>query len=159
VVAVPCLPIKYSHHRLHGTTPVRAARELTILPLPVPVTSREGRRGLGWNSVTTAIGTAARPARRLGRRLERRMDSHHITIRYNWIRITVFQMGRARLAARGTTLKSTTLAQPEARSRVLSVGPVRWPFSAWAATPARRAGTGRFFGDPISGSIKIFNHI
>jgi hypothetical protein len=37
----------------------------------------------------------------------------------------VFQMGRARLAARGTTLKSTTLARPEARLIVLSAGTTR----------------------------------
>jgi hypothetical protein len=52
----------------------------------------------------------------------------------------VFQMGRARLAARGTTLKSTVLAQSEAQSIVLSVGTARRYFSAWAATSARRAG-------------------
>jgi hypothetical protein len=39
--------------------------------------------------------------------------------------IIVFQMGRARFAARGTTLKSTALARPEARSIVLSAGPAR----------------------------------
>jgi hypothetical protein len=73
----------------------------------------------------------------------------------------VFQMGRARLASRGTTLKSTILARPEARSIVLSAGPARWPFSAWAATMARRAGPrhGPIFGGPIGGPIKIFNHI
>jgi hypothetical protein len=43
-----------------------------------------------------------------------------------------FQMGRARLAARGTTLKSTTLTRPETRSIVPSAGPARRPFSAWA---------------------------
>jgi hypothetical protein len=63
----------------------------------------------------------------------------------------VLQMGQARLAARGTTLKSTTLARPEARSIVLSAGPARWPLSAWAATPAWRAGPrhGPIFGGPI----------
>jgi hypothetical protein len=73
----------------------------------------------------------------------------------------VFQMGRARLTARGTALKSTTLARPEARLIVLSAGPARWPFSAWAATLARRAGPrhGPIFGGPIIGPIKIHNHI
>jgi hypothetical protein len=39
-------------------------------------------------------------------------------------------MGRAR----GTTLKSTALTRPEARSIVPSAGPARRPFSAWATT-------------------------
>jgi hypothetical protein len=69
---------------------------------------------------------------------------------------TVFQMGRARLTARGTALKSTTLARPEARLIVLSASPARWPFSAWAATLARRAGPRH---GPIIGPIKIHNHI
>jgi hypothetical protein len=75
--------------------------------------------------------------------------------------VIVFQMGRARLTARGTALKSTTLARPEARLIVLSAGPARWPFSAWAATLARRAGPrhGPIFGGPIIGLIKIHNHI
>jgi hypothetical protein len=51
-----------------------------------------------------------------------------------------FQMGRARLAARGTALKSTALTRLETRSIVPSAGPARQPFSAWAATSARRAG-------------------
>jgi hypothetical protein len=49
-------------------------------------------------------------------------------------------MGRARLTARGTALKSTTLTRLEARSIVPSASPPRRPFSAWAATSARRAG-------------------
>jgi hypothetical protein len=62
-----------------------------------------------------------------------------------------FQMGRARLAARGTTLKSTALARPETRSIVPSAGPARRPFSAWAATSARRASPRH---DPIQGGPK-----
>jgi hypothetical protein len=48
-------------------------------------------------------------------------------------------MGRARLAARDTTRKSTTLARSEARSIVLSASMTRHPFSAWAATSAHSA--------------------
>jgi hypothetical protein len=51
----------------------------------------------------------------------------------------VFQIGRARFAARGTTLKSTALARPEARSIVLSAGPRHGPI----------------FAGPISGPIII----
>jgi hypothetical protein len=60
-------------------------------------------------------------------------------------------MGRARLAARGTTRKSTALARPEARSIVPSAGPARRPFSAWAATSARWAGPKH---GPIGGGTK-----
>jgi hypothetical protein len=62
-----------------------------------------------------------------------------------------FQMGRARLAARGTTRKSTALARPEARSIVPSASPARQPFSAWAATSARWAGPKH---GPIGGARK-----
>jgi hypothetical protein len=69
-----------------------------------------------------------------------------------------FQMDRARLAARGTTIKSPGLAWPYARYIELSAGPARqpfsaWaqPFSAWAATSARRAGPKH---DPIGGGTK-----
>jgi hypothetical protein len=67
----------------------------------------------------------------------------------------IFQMGRARLPAWDTTLKSTTLARPEARSIVLSAGPAWWPLSAWAATPARRVGPrhGPIFSGPIGSPI------
>jgi hypothetical protein len=65
----------------------------------------------------------------------------------------VFQMGRARLEAPGTALKSTALARSEARSIVLSAGTARWSFSAWAATSARRAGSRHdpIFTGPIGG--------
>jgi hypothetical protein len=57
-----------------------------------------------------------------------------------------FQRGRARLTTRGTALKSTTLARPEARLIVLSAGPARWPLVLgplpWHGGPAR--GTARF---------------
>ncbi|CAN6271426.1 unnamed protein product [Urochloa humidicola] len=68
-----------------------------------------------------------------------------------------FQMGRARLKARGTALKSPTLARPEARRIVPRAGPARWPLSAWAATPARRAGPkhGTKMNQPDSGPITI----
>ncbi|CAN6243059.1 unnamed protein product [Urochloa humidicola] len=68
-----------------------------------------------------------------------------------------FQMGRARLKARGTALKSPTLARPEARRIVPRAGSARWPLSAWAATPARRAGPkhGTKMNQPDSGSITI----
>jgi hypothetical protein len=69
-----------------------------------------------------------------------RWESHGRGIANNNLHTIQFQMGRARLAARGTVLKSTALARPEARSIVLSAGTTRRSFSAWAATLARQAG-------------------
>jgi hypothetical protein len=63
-----------------------------------------------------------------------------------------FQMGRARLTARGTTRKNTTPTRSEARSIVLSAGTARQPFSAWAATSAHSAGPRH---DPIMSSPMV----